>query len=54
MMINKSIDKLISYGLLTGLIAESDVIYVRNKILTKLELDSYEKTKVQKYFKKYF
>lgn len=41
---NKSIDKLISCGLITGLIAESDVIYVRNKILTKLELDSYEET----------
>ena len=43
-MINKSIDKLISYGLLTGLIKESDSIYVRNKILTKLELASYEET----------
>ena len=39
-MINKSIDKLISYGLLTGLIKERDSIYVRNKILTKLGLDS--------------
>lgn len=43
-MINKSIDKLISYGLLTSLIKESDTIYVRNKILTKLALNSYEET----------
>ncbi len=43
-MINNSIDKLISYGLLTGLIEESDVNYVRNKILTRLGLDSYEET----------
>lgn len=43
-MINISIDKLISYGLMTSLIEESDVIYVRNKILTKLGLDSYEET----------
>jgi UDPglucose--hexose-1-phosphate uridylyltransferase len=43
-MIIKSIDKLISYGLLAGLIEESDVIYVRNKILTRLGLDSYEET----------
>lgn len=43
-MINKNIDKLVSYGLLTGLIGENDVIYVRNKILTRLGLDSYEET----------
>ncbi len=43
-MINKTIDKLISYGLLTHLIEESDVKYVRNKILTKLGLDFYEET----------
>ncbi len=43
-MINRRIDKLISYGLMTGLIYENDVIYVRNKILTRLGLDSYEET----------
>ena len=43
-MINKTIDKLVSYGLLTGLIEECDVIYVRNKILTRLGVDSYEQT----------
>lgn len=43
-MINKSIAKLISYGLLTGLIHENDTIYVLNRILTKLGLDSYEET----------
>ncbi len=43
-MINNSIDKLISYGLLTGLIKESDAVYVRNKILTKLGIVDYEAT----------
>lgn len=43
-MINNNIDRLISYGLLTNLIEHSDVIYVRNKILTILGLDSYEET----------
>ena len=43
-MINASIDKLISYSLFTGLIEKSDVVYVRNKILTRLGLDSYEET----------
>lgn len=43
-MINRRIDKLISYGLMTSLIEENDIIYVRNKILTKLGIDSYETT----------
>ena len=43
-MINKSIDKLVSYGLLTGMIEENDAVYVRNRILTRLGLDSYEAT----------
>lgn len=43
-MINKNIDKLISYGLSVGLIDECDVIYVRNKVLTRLGIDSYEQT----------
>ena len=46
-MINTYIDKLISYGLLTNLIQDSDTIYVRNKILTRLGLDSYEPTNEQ-------
>lgn len=43
-MINEQIDKLVSYGILTGLITENDSIYVRNRLLTKLGLDSYEET----------
>lgn len=43
-MINESIDKLISYGVLTRLIKDEDRIYVRNRLLTKLKLDSYEET----------
>lgn len=43
-MINNSIGKLISYGVLTNLIEANDIIYVRNKILTRLGLDSYEET----------
>lgn len=46
-MIYQSIDKLISYGLLTGLIEEYDVNYVRNKILTRLGLDAYDETTAQ-------
>ena len=42
-----SIDKLVSYGLLTGLIEKYDVTYVRNKILAKLGIDSYEQTDAQ-------
>lgn len=43
-MINEQIDKLVSYGILTGLITDTDSIYVRNRLLTKLGLDSYEET----------
>ncbi|MBR3942129.1 MAG: UDP-glucose--hexose-1-phosphate uridylyltransferase [Clostridia bacterium] len=43
-MIYQNIDKLISYGLLTGLIGEYDKMYVRNRLLTKLKLDEYEET----------
>lgn len=43
-MINRSIDELISYGLLTDLVNKNDVMYVRNKILKRLGLDSYEET----------
>ena len=43
-MIFEQIDKLISYGIMTGLIGETDKIYVRNRLLTKLGLDSYEET----------
>ena len=31
-MIFEQIDKLLSYGLLTGLIAEEDKMYVRNRL----------------------
>ncbi len=43
-MINEQIDKLVSYGILTGLIQEADKVYVRNRILTKLGMDAYEET----------
>ncbi|MGN1115851.1 MAG: galactose-1-phosphate uridylyltransferase, partial [Candidatus Ornithomonoglobus sp.] len=43
-MIYKEIDRLVSYGILTGLIDESDSIYVRNRLLTKMGLDAYEET----------
>ena len=43
-MIYQNIDKLVSYGLLTGLIEETDKMYVRNRLLTKLNLDEYEET----------
>lgn len=40
-MIFESIDKLVSYGEITGLIKETDKMYVRNKLLTLLKLDDY-------------
>lgn len=43
-MVYESIDKLVSYGIITGLIEQEDAIYVRNRILTKLGLDAYEET----------
>ncbi len=43
-MIYESIDKLVSYGIMTGLISEQDAVYVTNRLLTKLKLDSYEAT----------
>ncbi len=43
-MIYQSIDKLVSYGLMTGLIKETDKMYVINRLLEKLGLDAYEPT----------
>ncbi len=43
-MIYEEIDRLVSYGILTGLIDEGDRIYVRNRLLTKLGIDAYEET----------
>ena len=43
-MIYEQIDRLLSYGIITRLIEESDEIYKRNRILALLKLDSYEKT----------
>ena len=43
-MIYEQIDKLLSYGIITRLIEESDDVYARNRILALLKLDSYEKT----------
>ena len=45
-MIYQKIDELVAYGIKTGLIDETDRIYVRNRLLTKLGLDSYEETSV--------
>ena len=42
-MIYKEIDRLVSYGILTGLIAEGDKTYVTNRLLAKLGLDGYVK-----------
>lgn len=41
-MINKSIKKLVNYGLECGLIEECDVIYTTNRILEILSVDEYE------------
>lgn len=46
-MIYKSIDKLVSYGIMTNLIKECDKVYVTNRLLTKLSLDSYEETEAK-------
>ena len=43
-MIFEAIDKLVSYGELTELIDKTDRIYVRNSLLAKLGIDSYEPT----------
>ena len=41
-MINESIKKLVTYGLETGLISESDRVYCINRLLEALGLDNYE------------
>ena len=46
-MIYEDIDRLVSYGVLTGLIEEDDEIYVRNRLLTALGLDAYEETEAK-------
>lgn len=46
-MIYEQIDRLLSYGIMTGLIAQSDKVYVRNRILSVLQIDSYEETGAQ-------
>lgn len=46
-MIFENIDKLVSYGILTGLITKADKDYVTNRLLTKLSLDTYEKTEAE-------
>ena len=43
-MIYEKIDKLLSYGIMTGLIEESDKVYVRNRLLALLKLDCYYET----------
>ncbi|BCJ94739.1 galactose-1-phosphate uridylyltransferase [Anaerocolumna cellulosilytica] len=46
-MINQYITALIEYGLKTGLITQYDEVYTVNRILEVLQLEDYEKTKVQ-------
>ena len=41
-MIYQQINKMIYYGINTGLIDENDKIYVRNRLLALLKLDSYK------------
>ena len=43
-MIYQQINKMIYYGINTGLIEENDKIYVRNRLLALLKLDSYKET----------
>ena len=43
-MIYEQIDKLLSYGIMTGLIEESDKVYVCNRLLALLKLDCYYET----------
>ena len=40
-VIYQKIDELVAYGVETGLIKDSDRTYVRNRLLTKLNLDDY-------------
>ncbi len=48
-MIYRKIDELIGYGVETGLIKDTDKLYVRNRLLTKLGLDEYtEPTECEK------
>lgn len=44
-MIDNSIEKLVQYGINTGLISEEDKIYAVNRILEVLNKDSYEPDK---------
>ena len=46
-MIFKDIDRLVSYGLKTGLIEEEDRIYTVNRLLELLGLEDYEPTGAQ-------
>ena len=43
-MIYQQINKMIYYGINTGLIEENDKINVRNRLLALLKLDSYKET----------
>lgn len=46
-MINNSIKKLVTYGVKTGLIEDCDKIYVTNRLLEVLRLDSYEEPETE-------
>ena len=43
-MIYKEIDRLLSYGIITGLVEKEDLIYTRNRLLELLELEDYHET----------
>ena len=40
--VNQAIKNLVEYGVKTGLLEESDRIYVTNQVLAKLQLEEYE------------
>ncbi len=46
-MINLAIKKLVAYGLSKGFFAESDKIYITNRLIEALELDEYKEPEVE-------
>ena len=46
-MINLAIKKLVAYGLSKGFFAESDKIYITNRLIEALELDDYKEPEVE-------
>ena len=50
MNIEQNINRLVSYGLKTGLITKQDVIYTQNRLLEFFKLDGFESMKAEKTF----